>query len=307
MKRSGFGVCLAFLTIAMLGAVAALASVDKTLRLNFRAGQKLGYVLTQTTSTTVEMMGKKREQSFRQTAEMTWEVKSVDKDGNARMVQTIDRFRFESLSPPDRVGTMDTANGQDPSNLPAAMANLFRTVAGTSITMTITPLGEIHDFAIPGNIVQAIKDAGPSGVMLGSEQSLKDLAAQIFVPFPKTAIEQGDSWQGARELPVNYGTMVMDITYKLEAPAGPIENVGIDVKVQIEPTKGLPVEYKVTSQDSRGHYRFANSVGILRESDMFQKLSTTVTVSGRQITEDRETTAMLKLRKDDDPKSGEKK
>jgi hypothetical protein len=306
MKRSGFGVCL-FLTVAMLGAVASAAGADTTLRMKFRAGQKLGYVLTQTTSITAGMMGKKLEQSFREIAEMTWEVKSIDKDGNARMVQTIDRFRFESLSPSDRVGTMDTANGQDPSNLPAAMAKLFRAVAGASFTMTITPLGKIHDFAIPANVVQAIKDAGPSGVMLGSEEGLKDLAAQAFVPFPQTAIVQGDSWQGVRKLPVNYGTMVMDITYRLEAPAGPIENIGIDVKVKIEPTKSLPAEYKVTSQDTRGHYRFDNSVGILKESDMFRKLSTTVTVRGRQITEERETKAMLKLKKDDDPKSGEMK
>ena len=293
--------CLAA-AVVMVSAVATAAGADTTLRWKFTKGQKLGYVLVTKTSMTVEVMGRKVENNFTQTADMTWEVKGVDKDGNAEMAQTIDRFRVHSAAPGGGEMDVDTANAQDPAGAPEAMMKMFRAMTGTAFTMKITPLGEIKDFVVPAKVLDAFKDAGPAGAMFGGEESLKNMAGSSLVPFPEAAIGQGKSWTGNRKVPMPFGTMVMDTTYNLEAPTSPIENIGIDVKVKIEPKEGVQLEIKVTSQDTKGHYRFDNAAGILRASDMAQKMSMTLTVGGQQINQDMETTTKFELKKGGDSK-----
>jgi len=122
------------------------------------------------------------------------------------------------------------------------------------------------------------------------------------VVFPEGAIAQGKSWKAARKLPMPFGTMVMDTTYTLEGAAGPVENIGIDVKAQIEPKEGSPIEIKVTSQQTKGHYRFDNSVGNLNSLEVVQKMSMTVTVNGQQFTQDLESTVKMELKNASDAK-----
>ena len=92
------------------------------------------------------------------------------------------------------------------------------------------------------------------------------------------ALAQGKSWKAVRKLPMAFGTMVMDTTYTLEGATGPVENIGMDVNAQIEPKEGSPLEIKVTSQQTKGHYRFDNSAGNLKSSEVVQKMSMSVTV-----------------------------
>jgi hypothetical protein len=285
-----------------LSTVASARGADTTLRWKFAKGQKLGYVLTQKTDMTMDVAGKKVETTFTQTTDMTWEVKGVDKDGSADMAQTIDRVRFESTAPGGGNLHVDTADAEDAQGTPEAMSNLFRAMAGSPFTMKVTPRGELRDVKVPAKIVDAFKDAGPAGAMFGSEESLKNLCGNSLVPFPEAAIAPGKSWKGDRKMPMPFGTMVMNMTYTLEGAAGPIENIGIDVNVEIEPKEGSPIEIKLTSQDMKGHYRFDNSTGILKSTAVVQKMKMTVTVSGQQIAQDLESTVKMELKKDGDTK-----
>jgi hypothetical protein len=97
-------------------------------------------------------------------------------------------------------------------------------------------------------------------------------------------------------MPMPFGTMVMNTTYTLEAASGPVENIAIDVKVQMEPKPDSPITIKVTSQDMKGHYRFDNAAGSLKASDVVQKMSMTVTVSGQEIKQDIESTVKMELK-----------
>jgi hypothetical protein len=299
MKSSRFGVSLLCLSAMMVvvSAVASAAGADTKLRWKFAKGEKLGYALSQKTSVSMEATGKKMETSFTQAADMTWEVKEIDKEGNALMVQTIDRFRFRMTVQGKEI-ELDTAKAEDPPGAPEAMTKLFRALVGSPFTMKITPRGEIRDFKVPARVLEAFKTAGPDGAMFGSEENLRNMAGQSLVPFPEAAVAPGKSWNIVRKLPMQFGTMVMDIKYTLEAATSPIENIGIEVKATVEPKEGVPVEVKVTSQDAKGHFRFDNSAGVLTKSDLVQKMSMTVTISGQQFPQDVETTTKFELKKD---------
>ncbi len=296
MKSARFSGCLLGL-VAVVGAVAQAAAADTTLRWKFTPGQKLGYVLIQKTDMKMEVQGKKVGTTFSQTMDMTWEIKGTDKDGTAEMVQTIDRVRFESTAPDGKQVEMDTADAQDAPGTPEAMTKMFRAMAGSQFTMKVTPRGDIRDFQVPAKIVDAFKNAGPAAAMFGSEESLKNMAGQSLVPFPETAVAPGKSWKGERKLPMPFGTMLMDMTYTLEDATGPVENIGIDVKVQIEPKDGSPIEIKLTSEDMKGHYRFDNTAGILKSSDVVQNISMTVKVGEQEIAQDLTSTVKMDLKK----------
>jgi hypothetical protein len=293
-SSGGFGLILA---AVVLSTAAATAGADTTLRWKFAPGQKHGFAVTQKTAMKMEVMGKPVETSFTQVMDVTWDVKAVDKDGIAAIVQTIDRIRVQMMMPGSNVD-VDTAKAEDAPGTPELMmmTKLFRSMAGSAFTMKMTPRGEVRDLTVPAKIVEALKNAGPAGAMVGSEENLKNMGGQSVVVFPEGAIAQGKSWKAARKLPMPFGTMVMDTTYTLEAAAGPVENIGMDVKAEIEPKEGSPFEIKVTSQQAKGHYRFDNSVGNLKSSELVQKMSMSVTVNGQQFVQDIETTTKMELK-----------
>jgi hypothetical protein len=298
MKSTRFGSCLlCLLAAAELSAVASPASADTTLRWKFATGQKRNYVMTQKMAMKMEVMGKQIETSVTQTVDMTWEVKAVDKDGVADMVQTIDRVKLAMMAPTGNI-ELDTAKAEDPVGAPAPLITLFRSMTGSPFTSKVTPRGELRDVQVPAKVVDAFKNAGPAGAMLGNEESLKNMFGQSMIVFPEAPVAEGKSWNGTRKMPMPFGTMVMDITYTLEGTTGPVENIGIDTKVKIEPKEGVPIAIAVKSQDMKGHCRFDNSDGKLNSSDVVQKLTMTVTVQGQEFAQNIETTTKMDLKKD---------
>ncbi len=281
--------------VLLLTTAASTAGADATLRWKFAPGQKHVYAMTQKTAMKMELMGKPVETSYSQVTDITWEVKGVDKDGNAEMVQTIDRVKFQSMGPGGNT-EVDTAKAEDAPGTPELMTKLFRSMAGSPFTLKMTPRGEIRDLKVPAKIVDAFKNAGPGAASLGSEEGLKNLVGQSVVVFPEGAIAPGKSWQAARKLAMPFGTMIMDTTYTLEPAAGPVENIGMDVKATIEPKEGSPFEIKVTSQQTKGHYRFDNSAGSLKSSDVVQKMSMTMKVNGQQFVQYLESTVKMELK-----------
>ena len=302
MKSARFGVCFpCLLAVVVVATVASTAGADTTLRWQFTTGQKRAYVMTQKTTIKTEVMGKPVETSFTQLLDMTWEVKGVDKDGNAEMVQMIERIRFQTMTPGGNVD-LDTANAEDPPGTPELITKLFRSMTGSPFTMKITQRGEVRDVTLPAKVVEAFKNAGPGAAMLGSEETLKNMCEQSMVVFPEASVAPGKSWSGVRKLPMPFGTMVMDATYTLDAATGPIENIGVAVKVAIEPKPGAPFEIKVTSQEMKGHFQFDNSAGDLKSSEVVQKIAMLVTVSGQQIAQDLESTVKMETKNQRDAK-----
>lgn len=285
-----------------LAVLASAAGADTTLRWKFATGQKRNYVMTQKIVMKQEIMGKQSETSLTQTMDMTWEVKSVDKDGVADMVQTIDRVKLSMIAPPPVNNVeLDTAHAENApaevSPLIKPMFDLFRSLTGSPFESKFTPRGELRDVKVPAKIVESFKNAGPAGAMF-SEDALKNLFSQSMIVFPDAGIAEGKSWNGTRKISMPFGTSVADITYTLEPATGPVQNIGIDAKVKIEPQPGSPVSITVKSQQMKGHCQFDNSAGKLNSSDMVQKMTMTVGFGGQEITQDVETTVKMDLKKD---------
>ena len=192
---------------------------------------------------------------------------------------------------------VDTADAQDPPGVPETVTKLLRAMAGTSFTVKITPRGEFRDVKIPPKLVEAFKDAGPVAAMLGNEEGLKKLSEQSMLIFPEAPLAQGKSWKGERKMPTPLGTMAMDMTYTLESATGPVVKIGLDMKIDFQMQKDSPVEVKLTAQETKGHYLFDNAAGIMKSSEMVQKMTMMMSAGGQQTTQDMESTVKLELTK----------
>ncbi len=296
MKSARLGVSLSCLVaIVVFSAVAPANAADTTLRWKFAAGQKRAYVMTQKSTITNNAAGNNVEISITQTMDMSWEVTSVDKEGVAEMLQTIDRIKLDTTGPNGKV-ELDTADAQDPAGVPESMTKMLRAIAGAPFTVKMDGRGEFKDVKLPPKMLKAFEEAGPAAAMFGGEEGLKKLVQQSMLVFPAEAIGPGKSWKANRKMPMPLGTMVLDMTYTLEAPEGTDEKIGVDAEIGIEPAKNSPVEIKVTSQEMKGHYRFDNTAGILKSSDVVQKMKMTVNAGGQQIEQEIESTVKLALK-----------
>ncbi len=297
MKSTRFGVSVSCLAVAMVLCAAARANAaDTTLRWKFVAGQKFVYGMTQKTAITSHAMDKKVEMTITQTMDMTWEIKSVGTDGTAQMMQTIDRLKLDMNGPAGNLA-LDTADAQDPQGVPEQTTKMIRAIAGSPFTSKVSERGEFLDVKLPPKLLKAFEEAGPMATMFGGDEGLKKLFEQLMPIFPEKAIAQGKSWKGVRKMPMGLGSMTINMTYTLEAPEGSEQNIGVDAKVEIEPTKDAPVELKLTAQEMKGHYRFDNTAGILKSTDVVQKMTMTVNANGQQIDQDIESTVKLELKK----------
>ncbi len=297
MKSTRFGVSVSCLAVVVvLGAAARANAADTTLRWKFVAGQKFVYGMIQKTAITSHAMDKKVEMTITQTMDMSWEIKSVGTDGTAEMVQTIDRIKLDMSGPAGNLA-LDTADAQDPQGVPEQMSKLIRAMAGAPFTAKVSRRGEFLDVKLPPKLLKAFEEAGPMATMFGGDDGLKKLFEQSMLVFPEEAISQGKSWKGVRKMPMPLGSMVINMTYTLLAPEGSDQKIGVDAKIEIEANKDAPVELKVTAQEMKGHYRFDNTAGILKSTDVVQKMTMTVNANGQQIDQDVESTVKLDLKK----------
>ena len=303
MKSTRFSVSESCLTavVAFSSAVTASAA-ETTLRWKFATGQKRAFVVNQKIAMAAEVQGQKIESSFSQTTETSWQIKGVDKDGTADMVQTIDRIKFQMMAPGGKVEA-DTADPQDTPGPAQAVSKLFRAMIDVPFTMKVTPRGEFRDFAVPQKLVEVFRDAGPAAAMFANQDSLKNLFGNSMLLFPEAALSQGKSWKESRKMEMPFGTMAMDMKYTLESPSGSIENIGVDAKVDLVPKADTPAEIKVKSQEMKGHYTFDNMDGILKSSNVVQKMGLTLMVQDREIAQDLESTTKVELK----PEGGSKK
>ncbi len=297
MKNARLGAfvsCLA--TVVVVSAIASARAADTTLRWKFAAGQKRSLILTERQKMKADLPGQKLERTFTRTSDLSWEVKGVDKDGNADLVGTIDRTRFQLAGPGSKVET-DTANAEDAAGEAEHLSKLFRAMTGAPFRMKVTPRGEIRSFTVEPKLVEAVKATGPIGAMIANEESLKNLFVQSMTEFPEAAMAQGKSWRGSRRYPMPpFGTIVADTTYTLESPTGEVQNIGIDAKLTLEPGSDLPGEVKLKSPEMKGHYRFDNTAGVLKGSEVVQKMSFTATFNGQTVTQEIESTVRMELK-----------
>jgi hypothetical protein len=293
MKTARLGVLL----LIPAALTTASARGDETLRWKFTKGEKLTYRMVQKTESRPEPGTPIPATTMTQTLDMTWEVKDVSPAGNAAMDQTVDRIVFEMKGNPGGDIRFDTGRAEKAEGTAAMLEPLFRGMVGSPIGLTMTARGEIKDVKIPAKMIDALKsvpNAAAAGGML-TEEGFKSMTSQASLVLPARPVAKGFKWDDTKHVDLPFGRMNMKMTYTYEGPTGPDDRIASSVAVDLEPKEGQPFTVKIADQEGKGSFRFDNKAGLLKGSEMNQRLKMEIKAGDQQIVQTVVTTVTMDL------------
>jgi hypothetical protein len=300
-STSGRFVRIGLLAVAVVCGQAVAARAQTTLRYKFKQGEKLNYVMEQNMVMKLNVGGKESAMDVKQVMDLTWHFVAVNSDGNAKLIQRMDRIRMSMNTPKGRV-ELDTNDKKEPDNQAARMmAPVFNALAGADITMTMSPRGEFSDVRVPAKVTDALRSSPAASQMaeMFTSEGLKRMVSQGCPVLPKGAVTKGASWAQPLDMKLPFGKMNMKVTYTYEGPttqAGrPLEKIGLKVHMTIEADPKAPGEIKLKGQNAKGTVLFDNVAGRVTETTMNQQMDTEVNADGVVIQQNTRQTVTMKL------------
>jgi hypothetical protein len=286
---SKFGL-IGVLTFALVLASGTAARAQTTLRYKFKQGEKLTYAMEQKMEMKMEVAGNNVDMNMTQTFDMTWDIKSVDKDGKAKMVQKFDRIRFVMEGGPIGKVEYDSKSDKELDDPVGKMiAPLFKALAGSDFELTMDGRGQISDLKVPEKLSEELKKlAGGGAPGLGdilSEDGLKKTINQGGLTLPEEAVTKGKTWSHRIEFKMGaVGKSTVDTTYTYEGPAADKKAEKITLKPKMTMEATIPGgSMKIKNQETKGQALFDNAAGRLLEMDTDSDIDMEISAAGMDI------------------------
>lgn len=279
--------------VVACGVCSTVASAADQLRWKFKAGDSMHYQMVQDTTMRTSSPDRTAKTSIAQTIDLTWKVTSVDANGVAAMIQTIDRMRIKANTP-EGLLAVDSAAAKNEGPLATSMAPIFKAIIGAPFKLKMTPSGRIQDVEIPASAAEVLKSS-PGLESLLSADSLKDMTAQASIPLPEEPVDAGDSWTDEKELA---GTKLkMTYTY-----AGPVNRDGqqlgkiataANLEMKFPEAEGVTAEME--KGELTGEMFFDYATGKLLDSSAKQDMIISIMGMGQSIRQEIQSLVNMRL------------
>ena len=284
--------------LLVLGASAVPVQAQTTLRYQFKAGEKLKYELEQKISQKARIQGKEFAFSITQVIDLSWNVKEVDKEGQAKVAIRFERFRMKIDSPQGKLD-YDSTSGKEPEGtLGTDMGPVLKAMKDLEFEMTMESTGKIANVRVPEKFAKAVTEAAggrPGLEDLFSTEGLKKMMGQSALELPKDAVTKGKSWNQLVTNKTKVGNMRMDNVYVYDGTtteAGQaLEKITLKPVVSMDPEAKFSI--KVKDQKSKGTALFDNAAGRLVEV----RLEQTLILEAGQSSQEMQQTTLMKLKK----------
>lgn len=295
-----------FFSIGLLVTLLSAAlpvQAQTTFRYAFKPGEKLAYVLDQKVEMTNSVMGRQLVIKINQTLDFTWQVRSVDANGDAKLVQVFDRIRFHMDGPTGKTD-YDSKDGKEPTDpVGQALSGLLTALAKAEFNLTINRRGEITSVTIPDKLKEALKNApgsGGLGMDMMSEEGFKRMTSQSGVVFPKEAVAKGKSWNRKTEFELAMiGKVITRVDYTYDgnvARSGKnLDKITAKTKLTYALDENASVTMKITDQDTKSTILFDNQTGRIVESTIAQNVAQEIGAMGNTIDQKINQSVTMKL------------
>lgn len=282
------------LALLAVGPSALLWAQDSA-QWKFAVGDELRWEVVQ--ATTMEVTAGDAgafESQAKQTLDVVWRVEQVDDSGTMTGIQQIERIRVDIRQPAGLELVYDSQSDQSPEGLAAMLIPLFDTLVETSVTIQVTPQGEVTGGELPEEMQKRIAGIPATRSMssLVSQTGVLRIAEQIAMPLPAST----DDAKGREVVIENriLGTLegelqwtqsevadgVAKLTPKLSLtlqPAGPIEEPDF---AQPKPLESPQLE----EQQAEGIAEFDTTTGRLKSSSLEVNLTIAGEIFGSPVT-----------------------
>jgi hypothetical protein len=276
--------------LAILVVNASPANADTKLRFQFKAGDRLNYVIEQGQDLTTTVNGMDIKMKSKMTIHMTWTTIKVDDTGNAQVKMSVSRAKMGMEGGPFGKVEIDSKDTTEPANpIGKMLGQGVKAIASMEMTSTMSPTGQLKDIKFSEATLEKFKGlggaGGPGGEMFGPE-NLKSMVSQVSLP--EEAVEKGKSWTQKFEMKTPLGKTVGENKYTYE---GPVEKAGRKLErivlvptIKIEPKEGAPVKMTIKSNKSKGEILFDNVAGRTAEVNSDGTTEAEIEAGGMTIT-----------------------
>lgn len=247
----------------------------------FRVGDEHRYRMTQKMD--MEMLlgaaDRQVETSIQQILDLTWRIEHIDDQGQATILQTIDRLQMDMQAPGQQAMHYDTAADKSPSGFAAMLVPLFKALTDEPFKISISPRGEIVGVEIPERVAKAMQSI-PGAAMMGemlTDEGLSNMIQKSSLVLPKPAdLQPGLEWTRKIEMSnAQLGAIHSTTTYRylgarqVEGESYEAFHISMD-RIFGEGHGGALME--LVNQKSDGEILFSRAAGRLESSKLQQEI-----------------------------------
>jgi hypothetical protein len=214
----------ALVLLVAAGAVRATSPQDGVLRYRWTQGETMRYRTTQAATVTMSNMPGAGDMTVTTNVVQVQQlaVQNVAADGTATIRMTFESVKLDMSTP---MGTMsyDSAAPASAGNPMVDMiAKSYGAIVGETITMVVTPSGEIKNIDGLAALAQKMAAGMPQGAgMPGvssfmTEDSLRTLLEQNYAALPNRVVRPGESWNHNNKIKTAFGTVDTAMTFTLK-------------------------------------------------------------------------------------------
>jgi hypothetical protein len=233
-----------------------------------------------------------------------WFVEDVADDGTATISVAQERIRIDVKTPG---GELSEDTNVAPEKASERLKAL-RSVLGETMTLRMTPQGELKEVKLSDRLMTVLKDAAACGL---SEEKLKENLRLVALALPGEAVAVGNRWTRLVERPqpgFSFETRELAYTYKgpSEEPfrGSKLIELRTDLAIKADPQGAYRMELRYKSQDGRGFIYFDDTAGYLLGMDFMQKFELGMTMLGKESVSLSEDRVKVRLRLDRKRQSG---
>jgi hypothetical protein len=291
--------------VICLGGAAAPARAQGVLRYKFQQGEKLNYEVEQKINMQMNVMGNNVTMDMTENIDTTWDIKSVDKDGKAKMTQKFDRVRF-TMTAPMPIGRIeyDSKDGKLPEGpFGQLLGPFFEAMAGSEFTLSMDATGKVSDVVVPEKFTEAMKkvqNPGAAGGDMFSPEGMKNLISQSGLVLPNEAATKGKTWERKVDIKSPLGKMetVSTNTFAGSVTRGDkkLEQVDITTKLTLESDPNAQISAQLKSQEAKGKAYFDPVAGRVVETGLTQTMEMAISARGQEFTQKIDQTLSMKLK-----------
>jgi hypothetical protein len=268
-------VCLLF--------VSAVCHAETQLRWKFNVGESFDYQMTQDMNMNIDAgPAGLLATTAGQTMNMTWNVKSIDDQGDAVIEQKIDRIRMKMTAPGGQGFEYDTSSEEPAVGVAAMIAPTMEAMTAGQFTFTLSPRGEVSDVKVTEELLAAIKN-GPGGEA-GAVEQFKSMVSQVAFTLPEKPPTTGEAWTTniAVTNPTG-GNQTVETTYTYdgtrEADGTTYAVIKPSLKMQVP--KNPMMEMNMKEQKTDGEVLFDVKAGKLHSISIDQNIAMDMVAQGQ--------------------------
>lgn len=212
------------------------------LRLNLQQGKTYTTRVTTSQEISQEILGQKQDMTQEMGLGYAFEVQQVASDGTMSAKMTCNWTSFKQDSP---LGKVDYDSSKATQAIPTA-AKPFAALVGTSLTMDLSPQGEVSNVKGLEKMIEAVLKSLelPAGTPKADlenqlreqfgDKAMQENMSQMMAVFPPKPVGIGDSWSKQLSLAKPF-PMRVDTTWTLKARKNGIAVVDIRSKLETDP------------------------------------------------------------------------